>query len=300
MELFELKSWNKVSMIACLLAGSSLSCNVYSQPCNFTGFSVGGGLGIIAMQSSINSTFSENGLIAKGDGQPHAFGAKGNIFAGYAVTPNDWLYLGGEVGLNLVSREYVDLNANATLHTSVTGKSTVIIDATGITNLNGEMTTKTTVRRRFFEPTLDFKPGILLTPNLLVYARAGMGYNNITTTTRSTYGITGNQSVNIPFTFTRSTVASASQEIQSTNTRNVLSWRTGIGFLGMMSHNLGLSADYIYTFYDKGSVNRSGQGNTVACDMLEGCVNTNSPYVASTDARPSDQEVLLQLVYYLQ
>lgn len=295
----ELKPRKRVGLLCLIFAGSSIS--VYGQPsCNFNGLNVGGGLGLIDLRPSVSTTFTQNTLTADGKGHANGLGAKGNLFVGYSVTPNDWLYLGGELGLNLTNKREVTVHTNGGVNYTVTGTDATV-GATGYANINIRTNNTTTATRRIIEPTLDVKPGLLITPNTVLYARVGMSFNTINIESKTGYNAVGNQSVNIPFVYSNTTSASTSQQFSQSNERNVIGWRAGFGLISMMSSNLGLSADYIYTSYNHGSLNRTSPGNQVACDIMEGCsVNPDGTYTSSSKTDVSDHEVLVQLVYYLQ
>jgi hypothetical protein len=100
---------SNVRLLYLLIAGPALfSMDALAQPCcAFNGYNVGGGLGFFNLSSAISANAYQNGMQNYSNGNVNGTGVKGNFFVGYSFTPNDWLYLGAELGVNIVSRKQV-------------------------------------------------------------------------------------------------------------------------------------------------------------------------------------------------
>lgn len=300
----ELKPSYKVRLICLLIASPSImSLNAFGQPCCvFNGYNVGGGLGVVNLSSSFSSNVNQNGLLASAANDITNPGLKGNFFVGYSFTPTNWLVLGAELGVNIVSRRQISLSAQAHHDSLVTGTDSFLslITATGSVFTQTDLNNNLTVSRNLLEPTFDLKAGLLITPNVMSFARLGVGYNNIRITSSSSFVEDAFQEVNIPFfPFASSSFGEIHAPFKRTKSNGIFSLRGGFGFTGMITPSVGISGDYVYSFYNTNRLNVNTNSKQISCDIIEGChVNTDGTYRNRSKARVSDQEILMQLVYY--
>lgn len=299
----ELKPSFKARLICLLIAGPSImSLDAFGQPCCvFNGYNIGGGLGVINFTSSMSSNLTQNGTISSSANDITNPGVKGNFFVGYSYTPNNWLVLGAELGVNIVSRKSISLDNNVYNDTLVLGTDFFLgIDSSGEVGTHTNFNNALTASRNLLEPTFDIKAGILITPSVETYARLGVGYNNISLTSASSFRETAFQEVTIPFfPFASSSFAEINAPFRISKNNSIFSFRTGFGLTGMITPSIGLSGDYIYSFYNTSHINRTTNSRQISCDIIEGCtVNENGTYINRSKARVSDQEILMQLVYY--
>lgn len=299
----QLKPSYKARLICLLIASPSImSLNAFGQPCCvFNGYNIGGGLGIVNFTASMSSDVSQNGLVNSAVSDLTNPGVKGNLFVGYTYTPTNWLVLGAELGVNIVSRKQITLRDDNYQDVLVRGTDFFLgINSAGQVGTHTNFNDALTASRNLLEPTLDLKAGILITPNLETHGRVGVGYNRITLNANSSFSETAFQEVTIPFfPFASSSFAEMNAPFKTSKNRNVFPLRVGFGLTGMLTPNIGVSGDYIYSFYNTSRINRTNASRQISCDIIEGCtVNENGTYQNRSKARVSDQEILMNLVYY--
>jgi hypothetical protein len=66
----------------------------------------------------------------------------------------------------------------------------------------------------------------------------------------------------------------------------------------MVTPNIGVSADYVYTWYPRVSTNSSATAEGVYCDPVEGCLVVPSTVSVNAKTTTHDQQVLAQLIYH--
>lgn len=233
------------------------------------------------------------------------YGAMGDVFVGYGRVLSHNIYVGASLGANI-------FDANDTNISNDVQSQDVLTTALGTVNTNTQrfMSSETEVSRNTVEPFLDFKLGYLATPSVLTYVKGGINYNKINIKTTSDYLANGTLSpthgncTDPTLCYTKTTRDS----IQYAGSKTGIGYRAGIGAEVMLTRNIGINADYVYTFYPSVDTNIVGQGNDIA--LSEGIVppNTSSQPIynkipakvtGSNKATVNDQQVLINLIFHL-
>jgi opacity protein-like surface antigen len=317
----ELKSPFKLSLIFLLVAAPTVTLSQPMSPCNFNGFTVGLGLGATTFmtQGKTNATLEAGhpnfflpapGLVAppppvlgtninvSANNNIYRYGAMGAIYVGYGNVFDNNVYLGAELGLNIFGATNTSQKGASNSNIDVSGAADDDIGIDNQTIMQNALNAKTTVTRNSIEPFLDIKLGYLVTPTMLAYIKGGINYNDLEVKTSSSYQSSGLLIENgVPHSnFPLS--ASGSNGASGSNSKNGIGWRAGIGMEVMVTPQLGVGGDYVYTFYRQVSANASGVGTDAACDAVEGCVTTTSSMTQSGKATIDDQEVMAKLIYH--
>jgi opacity protein-like surface antigen len=280
-----------LSLLSLLFAYSSAYAGTEgAKPGYPDGFMLGAGAGVTEfMDSGTYSTTVGHASSSTSNGN-FRFGFMGDVFVGYGRRIREPFYFGTELGLNIFGVREVSSS-----HTAQADVTANIFDDSHITTQEALATT-TRVSGNVFVPFFDIKPGLLVTPNSLLFARIGVNYNQLNVRRQSSYqssSIETNEAIIIA-------QSSAYSGLYSSEKKQLIGVRTGLGFEYLISDNLGLSANYVYAFYNSVNFQTIGTSNQAVCDLIEGCsVNGNGTYVASGKSKISDQQALLQLIYHL-
>lgn len=273
-----------------MLAYSAHAGTEGARPDYPNGFIFGAGAGVTEFMDSGRYNILAGTTLNSLDNRSFRFGFMGDLVAGYGRRIYKPFYLGSEFGLNIFGTRKT--SSSNTVHTGVT-----VEDAENDTTVttNEILSGTTTVAGNVFVPSFDVKPGLLITPNSLLFARVGINYNQVDIRRQSSYQASGNfRSVT---DVVSTTVHSG---LYSTEKKQLIGLRTGFGFEYLISDNIGLAANYVYAFYNSVNTQGTSASQEVACDALEGChVNENGAYVASGKSKISDQQALLQVIYHL-
>lgn len=309
----EFKSGFKLSLISlCVLAPGLVFAKTCS-PCSFNGWSVGVGLGATTFMTDINSNVTMNNpdavvvpiidlAPAPVPGQNimnhsinsdvYRYGIMGALFVGYGQVYTNGTYLGAELGLNFFGARSTSQNGSTTNNlfiASVDEENFVAQDVT----VSQQISTNTRVTRNSIEPFLDLKLGYLITPTTLGYLRGGVNYNTIKITTDADYSV-----VVAPSTGFSPIPPPGSISADHSQSRTGFNFRAGAGVEVLITPDVGLGVDYVYTFYRNVTSSFTGTGTDIACDTLEGCIQKPATLASSTKATVADQEVVAQLIYH--
>lgn len=309
----ELKSSFKLSLIFLLVSAPASMALAECGVCTFNGFTVGLGLGANTFMSNVTSstelvsfdTIDLPELIEPigntynnyASANVYKFGPMGALFIGYGNVFDNHAYLGGELGLNFLGANETSFRSTPTSVPTITSDDP-FGDVFGYATYTASLSTHTKITRNTVEPFLDLKAGFLLTPTALIYLRGGLNYNSFKTKTNTTFNVTGIQEA-----FERGgedvvTTASTSAALSSSNKKSNIGFRAGIGGEVMVTPELGVGADYIYSFYRNINTSSSGEAADVSCDTLEGCIVIPGTITNNTKAKLSDQQVMAQLIYH--
>jgi opacity protein-like surface antigen len=284
----EWKTSRPFSLFYFLVACPSLQASALDIVPSFpSGFTVGAGLGLTELMTNTSYNTLASTLRQTTNTKNSKYGALGNLALGYNRNYSDRYYLGGELGINILGARKITLNNTTQNSTTVTRNDTIAI-------INSSLSTSTQVSENTWVPVLDAKPGLFFGSNTLVFARLGMSYNAMSMKANTTYQSDGQVNDGIvPF-------ASTSSMFYNATHQQTLGFRTGLGFEYLITHNLSLSANYIYTGYNHLQLHGAKSSNQIACDTYEGCsVNNQGQYQNDTRSKISVQDVMLQLIYHL-
>lgn len=303
----------KTSLILLLAAApAALVLAARPYPCTFNGFTLGLGLGAstfmtnnssdFALQSShpelvadlsIPAPISGNMPTYTNNANLYRFGGMASLFAGYGhVFEYGWLsslYLGGEVGLNYLNAFHTAQKSTPFNNVDVTSTD-FIDDVFGDVLVNSAINSKTHVSRNSLEPFIDLKLGFLVTPTMLAYLRGGINWNTIEVKTSSVYQTSSMDRFG--------DAMQASATLEDSQAISGIGYRAGAGFEVLMTPQIGVGADYVYSFYRKVNTSASGFGSDLACDSLEGCRGVNASINNSASSHVYDQEVMAQVIYH--
>lgn len=203
-----------LGLISAAIAGGPDLVQV-TPPCSFDGFYFGLGVGGELGQNDIDANVVD---LTDPDATPLAFtnatnssSIVGSAFLGFGKTFQNRYYLGLEAVGDLSSL-----------------KRTV--------NFAIE---QVRVRPSNWDVGFDLRPGVLVTPCTLMYARAGVGIRQI----KSNFNV-----------FASSPSSNQASLINVLNTNKTeAGFRLGLGFEQMVTHNVSLGMDYVFTQYGKAS-----------------------------------------------
>lgn len=316
----ELKSSFKLSLIFLLVsAPTSLAFAYADSPCTFCGFTAGLGVGATTFMTNItsNTDVASDGIFldttlgtAPGNlynnyaaGNVYKYGPMGALFVGYGLVFDNHTYLGAELGVNFLGANETSLRDNPT----VTSTSTIFSfgTQTGFMTYNAALMTKTKVTRDSLEPFLDVKAGMLITPTALVYLRGGINYNSLKIKSHSSFNVTGLATENIRSGEELATgTATTAFNFNNSHTESVIGFRAGVGGEVMVTPEIGVGADYIYSFYKNINTSASGVGTDVTCNLSNNgnipatCTVIPATVANSAKAKLSDQQVMAQFIYH--
>lgn len=156
------------------------------------------------------------------------------------------------------------------------------------------ITTATTVKLQSGEWGIDLRPGFLFDTNTMVYGRIGVAFNRLTNDTSNIFSFTKN-----PAPESIATFATYESPLSQSKKKSMTSLRLGVGIEHLITDNLAVTADYIYTYYGKAST--SGVANTTSAGEDEPeptiFVTTNG-LVADSSGKMGTQTAMIGLKYY--
>jgi opacity protein-like surface antigen len=196
----------------------------------------------------------------------------GSLYLGYGqLIPCSNFYLGGEIFGNFYSRP--------------TAINNLSFQAIPLALESTTLTTQTTAKLNSGEVGIDLRPGFLLEPITLVYARVGVAFNQLKLTSNANFSATD--------TFDHVTIVSPLNESATENTVGV---RLGFGIESHICKNTALTADYVYATY--GSVNTGSQAN-IATPVVGGGTDTVINGLSNyTSANINTQTVAVGIKHY--
>ncbi|MFA6036663.1 MAG: outer membrane beta-barrel protein [Legionellales bacterium] len=127
-----------------------------------------------------------------------------------------------------------------------------------------------------FELALDFKPGVYLFEQTLLYARIGVAINELTLEQNSFANLESGDPNNVHI------------QTNSSTSKNVYPFRLGLGIERQFSEDFSILIDYVYTQYE--NISTSAHGEQVPLATLDA-------YSEATDI--TRQTVMLGFNYYL-
>lgn len=280
-----------LSLLALLFAYSPSNAGTEGQKLGYPdGFMLGAGAGLTEFMDSGTYSTTVVHTSSSTSNRNFRFGFMGDVFVGYGRRIYKPFYFGTELGLNIFGVSEVSSS-----HSAQADITTNIFDDSHFTT-NEVLSTTTRVSGNVFVPFFDIKPGLLVTPNSLLFARVGVNYNQLNVRRQSSYQ-SSSMDTNGPVIISES---SAYSGLYSSEKKQLIGLRTGLGFEYLISDNLGLAANYVYAFYSSVNLQGTGTSNQAVCDLIEGCnVNNDGTYVASGKSKISDQQALLQVIYHL-
>jgi opacity protein-like surface antigen len=218
-----------------LVAAATASPAYSNDRCAFSGFYTGIAIGDSVTTGHARATDSVTERVGGTtfvDSRSVRAGLKKNAFVGeiHAGYGEAWdcLYLGGEIFFK---------GGRVRARNTVSDSST---ETVGALTINTSITETTSARLRSGEFGIDFRPGVLVNPSSLLYARVGVGFNRLSINRRTTL------SASIPG------VGSASVAGNVINRhKNVAALRLGAGLETEICANWTIRADYAYTRYRK-------------------------------------------------
>lgn len=134
---------------------------------------------------------------------------------------------------------------------------------------------------RTLEYGADLRPGVLILPELLLYARIGAAVNKLTMT--STLNIAGQNPGVTP---------AANIALSQSKSKKLLALRLGLGVESKINSDWGLRADYVYTYYRKMTINSSLGAN------IPGPPAGSANLSGSSTAKVFNHAIMLGLSYY--
>lgn len=283
-----LKNTSRTSLICLLASYPFVNALAYDGPIPsryaFNGPTVGVGIGANTFMTNLSQDYILSGMSSAfyDNNHMYSYGIMGNILAGYGNVFPSGFYLGTELGLNIFQPTQTSFRYAAQA-------TSTIINGIPVAVSQASVVSTTQVKRNALEPTLDIKMGGLVAPNVLAFLRGGINYNNLEIKSQSLYQ---SQSLIPP-------VVSTSSLFTTSQSKKSVGLRGGLGMEYMVTSRLGVSANYIYTFYRNVNTNASGTINAVACDVFEGCVASSAAAEETHKARMNDQQVLLELIYHI-
>ncbi len=176
----------------------------------------------------------------------------GSIAVGYQFV-NDLFYLGLEVAGTFGD----DLEFEAS------DSNTYFFDENDDLTINSSNHAKASLRGS--ELDLDFKPGILLDENFLIYVRVGAAFNELEIQSSSAWSLHDELGFDHP---------SASDHSSESN--NVTGLRLGAGLEYLITEEIGVSIDYVYTDYGDIKTSTSGFDKMTSTDGYESSISGNA------------------------
>ena len=193
----------------------------------------------------------------------------GAIHGGYSYTWEE-LYLGGEAFIK-GSRNKASISDTTTFSQNIAGNLTTL----GVTS-----NTRTTLRN--VEYGVDFRPGYLVTPHSLLYAKIGAAFNKLSLTS------------NLTFSAQSPGFGQASFPLTQGNSKTKTALRLGAGLEQQICKYWTVRADYTYTYYGRIATTNSISGGVVS--PLVGPVTAALTNAAKT--KVSNHTVMLGLSHY--
>lgn len=277
-----------------LVAFPSISAFAITNTTHFDGLSYGAGAGVDTFMGSLRNSTTVGPINTSTHDNVYQYGLMGNVFVGIGKVYPSNFYFGTDLGLNIYGTDKLAIrsSSNATYAFTDALESRTIPDGF-VANQAAQTTTLT---RHPYEPVLDFKPGYLVTPSTLIYGLLGFNYNQYRLKT-DVNGSASGALVSLISTF--DSRASATSGFSTSHSASVFGTRLGVGVDQLVTSNLSVGASYVYTFYRSISNGGSALGNGVVCDGFEGCnVNRVGSYTDG-NARVSDQQLMMSLIYHV-
>lgn len=259
------------------------------SPCAYSGFFGGVSAGLYQMQSKLKSNTSYNyispfttlnqlNLSRSYKIKRQQNSADVGLLIGYSQSINDQFYLGGELGGHYHTKSNVksDIATNFNVAT---------VPPVVFTNHSVETQLKADLRK--FELTADITPGITFCNQFLLYGRVGLAINRVkfeSITNSILFGsIAGVES-------THTTVASKSFH------KTLPGLRLGLGIGQYICDNVVLNANYVYTWYRKGSLVSTADTNTTRAVGGGGVIPNG--LISNDSLRLNSQAITIGLNYY--
>lgn len=222
---------------------------------------------LILSQPSVN-VYNHNGLASIDLGYGHF----------YCDTRFYWAF---EIFANWAKRK-------DTINTSTIDNEVFFLGTEDVT-----LSTSTTVKLNNTEYGIDFRPGYLLDMNTMLYGRLGLAFNQLKVTNNAT------------FTFSRTDVDfgsfAATSPVQGSKSGNKTAVRLGFGLEHLITDQLAVTFDYIYTYYGKEKTSAIGDTRAAFVDEEEEDivpVTTAGGLESSSSGRMATQTATLGLKYY--
>ncbi len=255
------------------------------------------GAGETEFMNAGSYTLTASDMTKSRDMKSYQFGFMGDLAVGYGRRISNPFYLGSEAGVIFFGTRKTS-SSNTTSNTTIVTETFRAEDPPFETAvINHVLSSSLTVSGNVIVPYLDLKPGLLISESSFLFGRIGVDYNQIKVRAVSNYGSTG---IVVATTERDAVGTSTSATLSATHKKQLAGLRTGLGFEYLLTDNIGLSANYIYAFYNTFSTSASGSSSQVACDIYEGCpVNSDGTYSATGRSKMSNQQVLLELNYHL-
>lgn len=273
-----------------------ISCNpalsgTMGEPSAFPrGFAIIGGIGVTEFMSAAKYDTVAGDMHHTYSPRNFQYGFAGDLAVGYGFFLKRSLYLGTELGVTFLGNTK---NKSASLAASSTNVNDETLSRASL--VNDAISTQSTVIENSVVPYFDLKPGIVISPQTWLYGRIGINYNQIKVKTNSQYNSSGGDLADSePLAFTSEYTA-----FSATSKRNAPGLRTGLGIDYLVSKNFGISANYIYSYYNRLKTNGSSSSKQLACDTVEGCPAVDGPFTTTGTTKASDSQVLLELIYHL-
>lgn len=145
---------------------------------------------------------------------------------------------------------------------------------------------------------MDLRPGILLSPDTLLYGRVGAAFNTLKITSDSI----NMGSYVFPVFFNRSLQLNTASALVASDSKDVTGLRLGAGLEQYLGYNIAIEADYIYTNY--GDINVNSIGNSIGGEIILGEGDDLIPhtipggFVNHTKVDVTSNAALVGLTYY--
>lgn len=250
-------SMNQIFKSSLVLA-ATLPLSALANPQYKNGFYMGLDLGGTQYQSQFSESLHAN----YGDeyGDPQLVGMKNsdlndvvtgfdaNIKVGYGLFMKS-LFLGVELAANWNN-----------VSDSLSSLTQTVAVGSYVDTYNTTLSSDAHVKYNAFEPTLDFKPGVRMGRNSLLYARFGASYNQVKLTESAHF----DEEIYPSFTY------SSVQNIHLSETKNVVGFRVGVGMEQKFNRHFAVNVDYIHTDYGNLEVKGAADIATVDGSIVNG------------------------------
>ncbi|HRE32123.1 MAG TPA: hypothetical protein PLD88_09145 [Candidatus Berkiella sp.] len=292
------KSSLKLSLLIALASSSSLiraDNEVISNPYinRLEGLNMGasvGGTSFFANKLKHNTQVGT--LISAGNNQVYNSGMMANIFLGNNWISSNGYFTGVELGFNLFGENELTMRDSANVNATVLATA-VIPEDSGSVTLNDMLATQTKITRHFLEPYFDVKLGFLPRPDALLYLRGGINYNQLAIRNNVSYNVADSA-----LNFGNGNSLNTNSAISVKTHRDKIGFRVGTGMEYLITPQIGLGANYVYTLYARISNNNTATVPVVVCDALESCVISDDTAETNSNTRVHDQEAMIQLIYH--
>lgn len=241
-------------------------------PKYYDGFFVGAGVGLMATSFSYSSlstigytnplTFLSNDIsFSAGSSNEDVIG---ELHFGYGHQIGRRFYLGGAIGANFASHRPNGVVRNAVL---AIPRATVPLSDT--------LTLRNSAHLRDIEVSVDLRPGLLFSPNSLLYFVIGAAFNNVKYRVSSDF-----TNSSIPLTYSVSSAVS----------KNIEGLRAGVGLQEMLGHSVAFFLQYVYTRYASQAIGSSA--------FFVSPITGQDSMTVNGTARPTRHSILLGADWY--